>query len=109
MFFKESVQKIFQNSQKTPVLSLFFNEVGGLRPATLLKKRLQHRRFPVNFAKFLRAPFFIEHLRWLFLSSINEVEILIATSILTTFNQRHFHRIFFDCCYVFCFIEWSAR
>ena len=28
-----------------------------LRPATLLKKRLCHRCFPVNFAKFLRTPF----------------------------------------------------
>ena len=37
--------------------SLFFNKVAGLRPATLLKKRLWHRCFPVNFAKFLRAPF----------------------------------------------------
>ena len=37
--------------------SLFFNEVAGLRPATLLKKRLWHRCFPVNFAKFLRTPF----------------------------------------------------
>ena len=33
--------------------SLFFNKVAGLRPATLLKKRLWHRWFPVNFAKFL--------------------------------------------------------
>ena len=29
----------------------------GLRPATLLKKRLRHRCFSVNFAKFLRTPF----------------------------------------------------
>ena len=29
----------------------------GLRPATLLKKILCHRCFPVNFAKFLRTPF----------------------------------------------------
>ena len=42
--------------------SLFFNKVRGLRPATLLKKRLWHRCFPVNFAKFLRTPFLIEHL-----------------------------------------------
>ena len=34
-------------------------------PATLLKKRLWHRSFPVNFAIFLRTPFFIEHLWWL--------------------------------------------
>ena len=33
-------------------LSLFFNKIAG-RPATLLKKRLRHRCFPVNFAKFL--------------------------------------------------------
>ena len=48
--------------------SLFFNKVAGLRPATLLKKRLWHRCFPVNFAKFLRTPFFTEHLWWLLLS-----------------------------------------
>ena len=37
--------------------SLFFNKVAGLRPATLLKKRLWHRYFPVNFVKFLRTAF----------------------------------------------------
>ena len=37
--------------------SLFFNKVEGLRSATLLKKRLWHRCFPVNFEKFLRTPF----------------------------------------------------
>ena len=29
--------------------SLFFNKVAGLMPATLLKKRLWHRCFPMNF------------------------------------------------------------
>ena len=43
--------------------NLFFDKVAGLRPATLLKKRLWHRRFPVNFAKFLKIPFLTEHLR----------------------------------------------
>ena len=37
--------------------SLFFNKVTGPRPATLLKKRLWHRYFPVNFVKFLGTPF----------------------------------------------------
>ena len=37
--------------------SLFFNKVAGLRSAFLLRKRLWHRCFPVNFAKFLRTPF----------------------------------------------------
>ena len=40
--------------------SLFFNKVAGLRPATLLKKRLWHRCFPVNFAKFHRT-FFLQN------------------------------------------------
>ena len=53
--------------------SLFFNKVAGLRPATLLKKRLWHRYFPVNFAKFLRTPFFTEHLWWLLLSKASKL------------------------------------
>ena len=35
--------------------------IAGLRPSTLLKKRLWHRCFPVNFVKILRTPFYIEH------------------------------------------------
>ena len=39
------------------------------RPAaTLLKKRLCHRCFPVSFAKFLRTSIFKEHYRWLFMA-----------------------------------------
>ena len=52
--------------------SFLFNKVAGLRPATLLKKRLWHRYFPVNFARFLRTPFFTEHLRWLPLKVLTE-------------------------------------
>ena len=37
--------------------SLFFSKVAGINPATLLKKTLRHRCFPVNFAKFLSVPF----------------------------------------------------
>ena len=37
--------------------NLFFDKVAGLRPETLLKKRLCHRCFPMNFAEFLRTPF----------------------------------------------------
>ena len=45
---------------------LLFNNVASLRSATLLKKRLWYRCFPVNFVNFLRT-FFIEHLWWLLL------------------------------------------
>ena len=36
--------------------SLFFNKVAGAS-CNVIKKRLWHRCFPVNFAKFLRTPF----------------------------------------------------
>ena len=42
--------------------SLFLNKVTGLTPATLLKKRLWYRCFPVNFGKFLKNTFFTEDL-----------------------------------------------
>ena len=33
-----------------------------------------HRCFPVNFAKFLRTPFYVEHLRWLLLENSRKNE-----------------------------------
>ena len=48
-------KRVLRNFEKfTPVPE--FNKVAGLRPVTLLKKRLWHRCFPVNFSKFLRTP-----------------------------------------------------
>ena len=40
---------------KKPVLGSLFNRVGGFK-TNFLKKRLQHRCFHVNIAKFLRTP-----------------------------------------------------
>ena len=47
----------------------FCYKVAGLRPATLIKKRLWHRCFPMSFAKFLRTSFFTEHFWWLLLNN----------------------------------------
>ena len=59
MFCIKSVLKNFAKfTGKHLCWSLFFNVVAGLRLATLLKKRLQHRCFPVRFEKFLITPFF---------------------------------------------------
>ena len=56
-----SVKKVFsellQNSQENTCA----------RASFLIKKRLWYRCFPVNFAKFIRTPFHIKHLRWLLL------------------------------------------
>ena len=59
-----SVKKVFlEISQNSPRKCL--------RPATLLKKRLWHRCFSVNFAKFLGTPFLTEHLWCLLLYVIS--------------------------------------
>ena len=60
---KKVFLKIRKINRKTPVPESLFNKVAGLRPASLLKKRLRHRRFPVNFAKFLKTRFlYTDHL-----------------------------------------------
>ena len=60
-------KRVLKNStkfiEKYLCQSLSFIKVASLRPATLLKKRLWHRCFLVNFVKFLSASFLIEHLR----------------------------------------------
>ena len=67
----------------------------GLRPATFVKKRLRHRYFPVNFAKFLRTVFFIEHPWWLLLSLYISLKQHKISGFLLIFsrdakrNQRH--------------------
>ena len=45
--------------------SLFLRKLQAFRPANLLKKRHQHRYFPVKLARFSSIVFFTEHLRWL--------------------------------------------
>ena len=46
---------------KTPVSESFFNKISDLKPTTLLKKRLQHKCFPVIFVKVLRTTFYRTH------------------------------------------------
>ena len=67
---KSVVKNLAKFTAKHLCQSLFLDKVAGPRPATLLKKRLSHSSLPVNFAKFLRKPFFIEHLRWLLLGRL---------------------------------------
>ena len=70
--FKKVFLKNFTKfSGKHLCWSLFFNKVSGMRPATLLKKRLQQSCFPVNFVKFLRTPFLQNTSRQLLLFPIH--------------------------------------
>ena len=57
-FCKKGALRNFANfTGKQLCQSLFFIKVACVRPVTLSKKRLWHRCFPVNFAKFLRTSF----------------------------------------------------
>ena len=69
VFWKKGFLEISQNSQKG--FLIFSGGIESERPATLLKKRLRHKCFPVNFVKFL-TPFLTEHLWWLRLEWIIE-------------------------------------
>ena len=56
-----------QNSQENTCARASLLTKLQAQPATLSKKTLWHRCFPVNFAKFQRTPFLTEHFRWLLL------------------------------------------
>ena len=76
VFCKKGVLRSFTKfTGKRLCQSLFFNKVTGLSPATLLKKRLWHRCFPVRFVKFLRTTFYIEHFWWLLLALITSLNL----------------------------------
>ena len=72
VFFKKKVfLEISQNPQEnTCVRVSFLIKLQACRSATLLKKRLWRRCFPVNSVKFLRRPFYKEHLWWLLLIGV---------------------------------------
>ena len=50
-------EKIQNYSWISSTIFMFFPEAWGLRPATLSRKKLWHRCFPMNFVKLLRTPF----------------------------------------------------
>ena len=58
---RRSLKKVFleisQNAQENTCARVTFLITFQARPATLLKKRLRHKYFPVHFARFLRRYF----------------------------------------------------
>ena len=58
VFCKKRVLKNFAKfTGQNLCWSLFVEKIAGLTPANLLKRRLQHRCYPVSFVKFLRTTF----------------------------------------------------
>ena len=54
--------------QENICVGVFFNKAAGLKIYNSIKKRPQHRCFPVKFSKFLRTYFFTEEFQWLLLN-----------------------------------------
>ena len=88
---KSSVHLIFRGSRLEVLQNTVFLEISSNSQentcarvsATLSKKRLWHRRFPVNMTKFLITPFLTEHL-W------SVIQFILHDGILSTFmNQKH--------------------
>ena len=86
---------------KAPVLESLFNRVSGSRLATLLKGRLQHRCFQVNFVKFLRTPF-LQNTSVICLSLISQRSFmyLFKPSFVRKMDKTHNFAIFSFCQYI---------
>ena len=65
MFLEIGDFRVYYNHRKRPALESPFSKVASLETYKFIKKRLQHRFFPVNIANFLVK--FKEHYRWLLL------------------------------------------
>ena len=76
--------KISQNSQGISFLIKL-----QARPATLLKKTLQHKCFPVNFVKIFKNTFFTEHLQSTASIWINSEKIFIIKRSQKIFKISH--------------------
>ena len=79
---KNVFSEISQNSQENTCARVSFLIKLQARSATVLKKGLWHRCFPVNFAKFLRTPFLQNTLRRLLLKFLNSRETVSETNLL---------------------------
>ena len=65
--FAKFTRKFLQNSQENARLSFLIKLQVSLSACNFIIKWLYHSCFPGDFAKFLRASIFIEHLEWLLL------------------------------------------
>ena len=92
---KKVFLEIFQNSQENTFTRDSFLTKLQAWGTDEKKRSLWHRCFPMNFAKFLRTPFFAEHLRWLLLNMDNDKSYLSWHNINRFLKQRKEKESFF--------------
>ena len=80
--------KILKNSQnaETPVLEYLSKNAESLQKINFIKKGLQHKRFPLNFAKFFRTLFWQNTSEWLLFVFTSEF----SEAFQNTFFIEHF-------------------
>ena len=108
VFLKKKFSKLFSKLKgKHLCCSLFFDKNTGLRPATLIRKRLQQRCFAVNFVNFSRTPFLQNTSRWLLLfviyltvSFCKEILYICSNLLLEKSSKTHDFTIFSFCKYI---------
>ena len=66
--------EISQNSQENTCAGVSFSIKLQALARSFIKKETWHRCFPVNFAKFPRAPFLTKRLRWLLLKGRSDFQ-----------------------------------
>ena len=58
------------------ILRGYWKETSNIKACNFIKKRLQHRCFPVKYYEIFKSSFFIEYLRWLLLLVVNKLKII---------------------------------
>ena len=95
VFLKKKFSKLFSKLKgKHLCCSLFFDKNTGLRPATLIRKRLQQRCFAVNFVNFSRTPFLqntFRHLSHSFILQRNFIYLFEPSVRKILKNSRFYH------------------
>ena len=93
IFYKINVLKLRKIQRKKLLLESLFNKVVGPKAWNLIKKRLQHRCFPVNFVLFVKKPYLQNTFGWLLL-------------LIPLFQPRFYSltTLFFIFCFIFFFL-----
>ena len=90
-FFKKRNHIRLQN--RCPSTASFLIKLLPWRPATSLNR---HKCFPMKFAKFFRASFFTEHLRWLLVGVVNFEQVFPERGLLNIYKCCCLIRYFFS-------------
>ena len=67
------ISQYSQRQKKLVLLESLLRKTVGVTACNFLTKRLQHKLFSVNIAKYLITAFFIEHLSWLLLNKLRHL------------------------------------